>query len=73
MSDIRHLLEAIEGISESSEMVEVNDTFHFELGDEVLVETGVVAVGADAIIVEADQKTLDQRLRTPLPKGTPST
>jgi len=59
MSDIRKLMEAIEDISESSEMIEVNDTFHFELNDEVLVETGVVALGPDAIVVEADQKTLN--------------
>ena len=59
MSDIRKLMEAMEDISEGSEMIEINDSFHFELGDDLLIETGVVAVGPNAIIVEADQKTLD--------------
>ena len=62
MSDFkkfRKLMEAIEDISESSEMIQANDTFHFELGEDLLIETGVVAVGEDAIIVHADQQTLD--------------
>lgn len=49
----------MEDISESSDTIETNDTFHFELGEELLIETGVVAVGNGSIIVHADQKTLD--------------
>jgi hypothetical protein len=59
MNDFRKLMEAMEDISEGSETIQVNDSFDFELGEDLLVETGVVAVGPDAIIVQADQKTLD--------------
>ena len=48
-------------IEESSELMEVADTFTFELGeegDECLVETGIVACNNESVIVEADEITL---------------
>jgi len=61
MSEIKSLMDMLNDIEESSELMEVSDTFTFELGeegDECLVETGVVACDDETVIVEADEQTL---------------
>ena len=56
MSDIRDLLDII---SEDDSPIEVNDSFDLEIGEDLLIETGVVALTEDnAIIVEGDEDTL---------------
>jgi len=50
MSDIRDLLDII-----NEDNIEVNDSFDLEIGEDLLIETGVVAVSEDSdIIVEGD-------------------
>jgi hypothetical protein len=58
MSDIKNFLDIVEEYSEEDTLVEAQDSFDIELGDDLLIETGVVAITEDGIVVEGDEETL---------------
>jgi hypothetical protein len=58
MSDIKSLLDILEEYSEEAALVEAQDSFDIELGEDLLIETGVVDITEDGIVVEGDEETL---------------
>jgi hypothetical protein len=58
MSDIKNLLDIVEEFSEEEGLVEAQDSFDIELGEDLLIETGVVDITEDGILVEGDEETL---------------
>jgi hypothetical protein len=58
MSDIKNLLDIVEEFSEDEGLVEAQDSFDIELGEDLLIETGVVDINEDGILVEGDEETL---------------
>jgi hypothetical protein len=59
MSDIKSLLDILEEYSVEDEgLVEAQDSFDIELGEDLLIETGVVDITEDGILVEGDEETL---------------
>ena len=53
--DMREILDLLD---ESEELLEVNDSFDIELGEDLLIETGVVDLLEDGVVLEADEDTL---------------
>jgi hypothetical protein len=58
MSDIKNFLDIVEEYSEEEALVEAQDSFDIELGDDLLIETGVVDITEDGIVLEGDEETL---------------
>jgi hypothetical protein len=58
MSDIKKFLDIVEEYSEEAALVEAQDSFDIELGEDLLIETGVVDITEDGIVVEGDEETL---------------
>jgi hypothetical protein len=58
MSDIKNFLDIVEEYSEEEALVEAQDSFDIELGEDLLIETGVVDITEDGIVVEGDEETL---------------
>ncbi len=58
MSDIKNFLDIVEEYSEEEALVEAQDSFDIELGEDLIIETGVVDVTEDGIVVEGDEETL---------------
>lgn len=58
MSDMKHLLDIVEEFSEEEGLVEAQDSFDIELGEDLLIETGVIDINEDGILVEGDEETL---------------
>jgi hypothetical protein len=58
MSDIKNFLDIVEQYSEEDALVESQDSFDIELGEDLLIETGVVDITEDGIVVEGDEETL---------------
>jgi hypothetical protein len=58
MSDIKNFLDIVEEYSEEEALVEAQDSFDIELGEDLLIETGVVDITEDVIVVEGDEETL---------------
>jgi hypothetical protein len=58
MSDIKNFLDIVEEYSEEDGLVEAQDSFDIELGEDLIIETGVIDVNEDGILVEGDQETL---------------
>jgi hypothetical protein len=58
MSDIKKFLDIVAEYSEEKALVEAQDSFDIELGEDLLIETGVVAITEDGIVVEGDEETL---------------
>jgi hypothetical protein len=58
MSDLRKLLSLFddtEYISESDEVWELYDSFDIEIGEELIIESGIVGFTDDGIIIEGDE------------------
>ena len=53
--DMREILDLLD---ESEELLEINDSFDIELGEDLLIETGVVDLLEDGVVLEADEDTL---------------
>lgn len=53
--DMRDLLNILD---ESEELLEVNDSFDIELGEDLLIETGVLELAEDGVVVAADEDVL---------------
>jgi hypothetical protein len=58
MSDIKNFLDIVEEYSEEEALVEAQDSFDIELGEDLLIETGVLDITEDSILVEGDEETL---------------
>jgi len=58
MSDIKNFLDIVEEYSEEDSLIEAQDSFDIELGEDLLIETGVVDITEDGILVEGDEETL---------------
>ena len=58
MSDIKNFLDIVEEYSEEDGLIEAQDSFDIELGEDLLIETGVVDITEDGIVVEGDEETL---------------
>jgi hypothetical protein len=58
MSDMKHLLDIVEEFSEEEGLVEAQDSFDIELGEDLIIETGVIDINEDGILVEGDEETL---------------
>jgi len=59
MSQMRDLLDLVNEMSEEEGSVELMDSFDIELGEDLLIETGVVDFTEDGIVVEGDEKMLE--------------
>ena len=59
MSQMRDLLDLVNEMSEEEGSVELMDSFNIELGEDLLIETGVVDFTEDGIVVEGDEKMLE--------------
>jgi hypothetical protein len=58
MSDIKNFLDIVEEYSEEDTLVEAQDSFDIELGEDLVIETGVIDINEDGILVEGDEETL---------------
>ena len=56
--NMRSLLDIINEMSEEEGLVEAQDSFDIELGEDLIIETGVVDINEDGILVEGDEETL---------------
>jgi len=56
--NMRSLLDIINEMSEEEGLVEAQDSFNIELGEDLIIETGVVDINEDGILVEGDEETL---------------
>ena len=56
--NMRSLLDIINEMSEEEGLVEAQDSFDIELGEDLLIETGVVDINEDGILVEGDEETI---------------
>lgn len=56
---MREIISKLETIKTEDEYLEVNDSFDIELSEGFVIETGIVDIIEDGIIVEADQTVLD--------------
>jgi len=59
MAQMRDLLDLINEMSEDEGSVELMDSFDIELGEDLLIETGVVDFVDDGIVLEGDEKMLE--------------
>jgi len=55
---MRDLLDLVNEMSEEEGLVEVQDSFDFELSEDFVIETGVVDINEDGILIEGDEETL---------------
>jgi hypothetical protein len=56
---MRDLLDLVNEMSEEEGSVELMDSFDIELGEDLLIETGVVDFTEDGIVVEGDDRMLE--------------
>ena len=60
MSDMKHLLDIVEEFSEDQDTIaEVYDCFDIELSEDLVIESGIVDINDEAILIEADDKALE--------------
>ena len=59
MSQMRDLLDLVNEMSEDEGSIELMDSFDIELGEDLLVESGVVDFAEDGIVIEGDDKMLE--------------
>lgn len=59
MNDMRDILDLINEMSEEQGSVELQDSFNIELGEDLLIESGVVDINEEGILIEGDDKTLE--------------
>lgn len=55
---MRDLLDLVNEMSEEEGLVEVQDSFDFELSEDFVIETGVIDINEDGILIEGDEETL---------------
>ena len=59
MNNMRDILDLINEMSEEEGSIELMDSFDIELGEDLLVETGVIDFMEDGIVLEGDEKMLE--------------
>jgi hypothetical protein len=59
MSQMRDLLDLVNEMSEEEGSIELMDSFDIELGEDLLVETGVIDFVEDGIVLEGDDRMLE--------------
>lgn len=59
MSNMREILDLINEMSEEEGSIELMDSFDIELGEDLLVETGVIDFVEDGIVLEGDDRMLE--------------
>ena len=57
--DIRELLSTLESIDDTDGEIELHDTFSFELNESEAIDTGVVGLTEDGIVVQGDDTLLE--------------
>lgn len=55
---MRDLLDLVNEMSEDEGLVEAQDSFDFELTEDFVIETGVIDINEDGILIEGDEETL---------------
>ena len=55
---MREILDIINEMSEEQSDVELHDEFDIELSEDVVIESGVIDINEDGIVIEADDKAL---------------
>jgi len=58
MTNMRDILDLINEMSEEEGSVELHDEFDIELSEEVIIESGVIDINDDGILIEGDEKSL---------------
>ena len=56
---MRDILDLINEMSEEEGSIELHDSFDIELGEDLVIESGVVDINEDGILIEGDDKTLE--------------
>ena len=59
MNNMRDILDLINEMSEEEGSIELMDSFDIELGEDLLVETGVIDFMEDGIVLEGDDRMLE--------------
>ena len=59
MNNMRDILDVINEMSEEEGSIELMDSFDIELGEDLLVETGVIDFMEDGIVLEGDDRMLE--------------
>jgi hypothetical protein len=59
MNNMRDILDLINEMSEEEGSIELHDSFDIELGEDLVIESGVVDINEDGILIEGDDKTLE--------------
>ena len=59
MNNMRDILDVINEMSEEEGSIELMDRFDIELGEDLLVETGVIDFMEDGIVLEGDDRMLE--------------
>jgi hypothetical protein len=57
-NNMRDLLDLINEMSEDEGTVELNDSFDIEIGEDLLIESGVVDINEEGILIEGDDESL---------------
>ena len=58
MSQMRDLLDLINEMSEDEGTVELHDSFSIEIGDDLLIESGVIDINEDGILIDGDDESI---------------
>jgi hypothetical protein len=58
MTNMRDILDLINEMSEEEGSIELHDEFDIELSEEVIIESGVIDINEDGILIEGDEKSL---------------
>lgn len=56
---MRDLLDLVNEMSEEEGSVELQDSFDIEIGEDLIIESGVVDINEDGILIEGDDRTLE--------------
>jgi hypothetical protein len=58
MTQMRDLLDLINEMSEDEGSVELQDSFDIEIGDDLLIESGVIDINEDGILIQGDDESI---------------
>ncbi len=58
MNNMRDILDLINEMSEEEGNVELHDEFDIELSEDIVIESGVIDINEDGILIESDEKAI---------------
>lgn len=58
MNNMRDILDLINEMSEEGGSVELHDEFDIELTEDIVIESGVIDINEDGILIESDEKAI---------------